>query len=187
MRGIILLIILTFTLSAVQAQHNADSLAYQLQRKKINTMLAQRAQKFGQYDSSLSKHTGIFGFQTKKDIRRSNDILMDIVKTDNEIYKELKILLEYRTFQQKQVISYTRETQSNVLGYMTTINKLRTQIDLLKADAAAQEQQEGKTRSTLIITIIGLSAIILLLLFIRRKKRTPVKRKPAARKSSRKA
>src|ERR1700710_330540 len=85
------------------AQVNSDSLAYQLQRKKINEMLAQRTLKFGQYDASLSMHTGIFGFQTKKDIRRSNDILMDIVKTDNDIYKELKILLDYRVFQQSQV------------------------------------------------------------------------------------
>jgi hypothetical protein len=186
MRGFILFIILTFSFSLAYARQNPDSLAYQLQRKKINAMLAQRAQKFGQYDSSLTKHTGIFGFQTKKDIRRSNDILMDIVKTDNEIYKEIKILLDYRVFQQKQIQSHTKETEVNVLGYMNTINKLRAKLDEVKADAAEQEQQEGKTRSTLIIVIIALSTIILLLLFIRKKKRTPIKRKPAARKSNRK-
>jgi hypothetical protein len=72
---------------------NTDSLAYQLQRKKINDMLDVRKQKFGQYDESLSKHTGIFGFQTKKDIRRSNDILMDIVNTDNDTYIILFVLM----------------------------------------------------------------------------------------------
>ncbi len=34
---------------------NTDSLAYQLQRAKINGMLDQRREKFGQYDESLSK------------------------------------------------------------------------------------------------------------------------------------
>ena len=58
--------------------------------------LADRTAKFGQYSQSLSMHTGIFGLQTKKDIRRSNDILMDIVKTDDSIYTELKILLVLR-------------------------------------------------------------------------------------------
>ena len=47
----LILILLTFFLSAtVIAQRKADSLAYQMQRKKINSMLALRAQKFGQYD-----------------------------------------------------------------------------------------------------------------------------------------
>jgi hypothetical protein len=56
-------------------------------------MLAARSVKFGQYDASLSKHTGIFGMQTKKDIRRSNDVLMDIIKTDNDILQQTKVLL----------------------------------------------------------------------------------------------
>src|SRR5438874_12358680 len=85
-------------LSVYAQKSNSDSLAYQLQRTKINQMLEVRRQKFGQYDQSLAKHTGIFGLQTKKDIRRSNDILMDIVKTDDDIFRELKILMDYRVF-----------------------------------------------------------------------------------------
>lgn len=183
-----LLLILSFIIAfGAYSQPKSDSLAYQLQRKKINAMLARRTQKFGQYDSSLSKHTGIFGFQTKKDIRRSNDILMDIVNTDNDIYKELKILLEYRNFQQKQVLEHINENQVNMIGYMTTINKLRAQIDLLKSDAVAHEQEEGKTRSILVIIIITLSALLLLSVFVRRKKQGAVKRKQTPRKGNRKA
>lgn len=117
------------------AQINSDSLAYQLQRKKINSMLDVRAQKFGKYDQSLSQHTGIFGLQTKKDIRRSNDILMDIVKTDNAIYKQLKILLDYRTFQQTQVVDKSKEIESTNLHYMNTINVLRRQNEKLTKEA----------------------------------------------------
>jgi hypothetical protein len=149
----------------VFAQANSDSLAYQLQRKKINTMLAARTQKFGQYDESLKMHTGIFGFQTKKDIRRSNDILMDIVKTDDSIYTELKILLDFRTFQQTQVQTQSKETQESAITFMNTINKLRGQVDQLKADAEKQQQQADKTRNLFIIMIILAS----ILLFISRK------------------
>ena len=74
-------------------------------------MLDNRRNKFGQYDESLHKHTGIFGLQTKKDIRRSNDILMDIAKTDDSIFMQIKILLNYRTFRSEE---HTSELQSLV-------------------------------------------------------------------------
>jgi len=132
-------------------------------------MLAQRTLKFGQYDQSLSMHTGIFGFQTKKDIRRSNDILMDIVKTDDDIYKELKILLDLRTFQQTQVQTHSKETENNTIGFMTTINKLRDQVDQLKADAAKQQQEHDKTVRWLILLLIAL--LIATLYFASRKRK----------------
>jgi hypothetical protein len=185
MKNFILLILFSVLSAGVYAHANNDSLAYKLQRKKINSMLAQRAQKFGQYDESLTKHTGIFGFQTKKDIRRSNDILMDIVKTDNDIYKELKILLDYRIFQQTQVQNHSQETEQSTLGYMNTINKLRTQIDVLKADAEAQQQQDEKIRNILIIAVLALSGLIFLMLMFRKRKRPPVKAKRTTRATKR--
>jgi LPXTG-motif cell wall-anchored protein len=167
----IILFCLLFILSAgAFAQPNSDSLAYQQQRKKINAMLAARAQKFGQYSESLDMHSGIFGLQTKKDIRRSNDILMDIVKTDDSIYKELKILLEYRTFQQTQVQSHSTEAENSNLGYATTINKLRAQVDQLKADAGKQQPEIEKEQRIYMIAIIVMLALILLLIFRKRKR-----------------
>ncbi|WP_295798606.1 hypothetical protein [Mucilaginibacter sp.] len=177
-------IILSLVLFGASAQFKTDSLAYQLQRKKINTMLAQRAVKFGQYDESLDKHTGIFGLQTKKDIRRSNEILMDIVKTDNDIYSELKILLEYRTFQQKQVLTHTKETENSTLGYMSTINKLRAQIGALKLEAEKDNAHEAEVRKMMIITIIVLAVLIFLMIVFRRKKSVPVKGKRATSSAS---
>src|ERR1700761_6028089 len=130
--------------SFAQSKTNPDSLAYQLQRAKINAMLDTRSKKFGQYDESLNKHTGIFGLQTKKDIRRSNDILMDIVGTDEDIFKQIKILLDYRMNQQTQVQTHTAEIENYNLGFMNTINKLRQQTEQLKHDALLQQQHERK-------------------------------------------
>ena len=148
-----------------QSQFNADSIAYQLQRKKINTMLAVRKQKFGQYSQSLSQHTGIFGLQTKDDIRRSNSILMDIVKTDDNIYKELKILLEYRAFQQRQIQSHSKEAETINQGFIATIKKLSKQNAQLKAAA------EHKGNSNFIyITIIALMLASILFLIYKKNK-----------------
>ena len=164
MKKIILLALFSVFIADVYAQVNTDSLAYQLQRKKINGMLDIRRQKFGQYDESLSQHTGIFGLQTKKDIKRSNDILMDIVKTDDDIFQQLKILLDYRTFQQKQVESHSNQADSSNIGFMNEINKLRLQNDKLKHDAEIAEQEREKKAQTSLYIIIGLIVVVLFLL-----------------------
>ncbi len=148
----------------VFAQANTDSLAYQLQRKKINGMLDMRRQKFGEYDQSLNMHTGIFGLQTKKDIRNSNDILMNIVKTDDDILQQLKVLLDYRTFQQKQVEVRSTQADSSNIGFMGEINKLRMQNQKLQHDAEIAEQERQKKAQTAMIIIVGLIVVILFLL-----------------------
>jgi hypothetical protein len=175
MKKFTLFISLCLFITGVFAQSNTDSLAYQLQRKKINGMLAQRAQKFGKYDQSLSMHTGIFGLQTKKDIRRSNEILMDIVKTDNAIYRQLKILLEYRTFQQTQVQSHSKEAEKSNLGFMYTISKLQQQNDKLKAQAQKQQNDLESIRRAYVSVIVVLLAAILYLIIQNYRRRSNFK------------
>ena len=164
MKKILLLVLSIFFIADTFAQVNTDSAAYQLQRKKINGMLEMRRQKFGEYDQSLNMHTGIFGLQTKKDIKRSNDILMDIVKTDDDIFQQLKILLDYRTFQQKQVEVHSSQADSTKVGFMTEINKLRVQNEKIKHDAEIADQERQKKAQMSLFIIIGLLVVILLLL-----------------------
>ena len=143
---------------------SVDSMAYQLQRAKINQMLDVRRQKFGQYEESLSKHTGIFGLQTKKDIRRSNDILMDIAKTDDDLFREIKILMDYRVFQQQQAQTHSTETENVNLGFMTTINKLRTQSDQLKQELQNEkDHQVNQLRIFIIVFVLMLGSILYLI------------------------
>ena len=184
MKSFLLTVLLSFTFFIVFAQPKSDSLAYQFERQKINAMLAQRAAKFGQYDQSLNNHTGIFGIQTKKDIRRSNDILADIVKTDDDIYKEIKVLLDLRTFQKSQAQSHSREIEDRTLGYMQTINKLRNQLDLMKAEAEKEQQRYNELMRNFIIAI-GVAVIAIFLLFRRKKKPVKTTRKTTRRKSVR--
>jgi Ca2+/Na+ antiporter len=153
-----------FPMLVFAQKSNSDSLAYQLQRAKINQMLDQRRQKFGQYDQSLKMHTGIFGLQTKKDIRRSNDILMDIVKTDDDIFRELKILMDYRVFQQQQAQTHSSESENVTLAYMNTINRLRGQIDQLKREAEKEKTYQQNLLRILIGVVVLLFVSILYIL-----------------------
>jgi len=143
---------------------NTDSLVYQHQRNKINDMLQVRSQKFSQYTQSLDMHTGIFGLQTKKDIRRSNEILMEIVQTDDAIFKELKILLDYKTFEQTQVASQSQESESHMLAYMSTINKLREQNAKLQAeqDRVTKQYQQRQTMHIVVILLLILLSVFLI-------------------------
>lgn len=165
------LLCLLYTCSFAQKSNN-DSLAYQIQRAKINQMLDVRKQKFGQYDQSLSQHTGIFGLQTKKDIRRSNDILMDIVKTDDAIFKELKILMDYRIFQQQQVQTKSTETENVNLGFMSTINRLRQQIDQSKQEVQKEKEHQASMLRIFIVLFVLMFGSILYLIVKKRSIKT---------------
>jgi hypothetical protein len=166
-KRLLLSLLCVFTIGNLFAQQevNADSIAYQLQRKKINTMLAARKTKFGQYDQSLSQHTGIFGFQTKDDIRRSNSILMDIAKTDDAIFKELKILFEYSAFQQRQIQTHSKEAEAINHNFLLTISKLRQQNAQLKATAGSN----GNSHAIYITVIVLMLASILYLIYKKNK------------------
>ncbi|PWS33456.1 hypothetical protein [Pedobacter paludis] len=118
-----------------QAFAQQDTMAYSAQRVKVNTLLAERSAKFGQYDESLNQRTGIFGWQTKRDIKNSNEILRQVVLTDNNIFKELKVLMDYKDLQNQQKVAVADDSQERIENYMRTIKKLQEQNAQLKDEA----------------------------------------------------
>jgi exonuclease VII small subunit len=165
MKRLLLFVLITLT-SPSFAYQSVDSLTYMLQKNKINQMLEQRSAKFGEYDQSLSSRTGIFGLKTKRDMQKSIDILADIIFTDNTILKETKTLLDYQTFQKKQVVSQGKDFENRNLEFMRTINKIETQNDKLQTEVS--EFKKGKKFYQLIAYALGL-AIISFALFVFRK------------------
>lgn len=170
MKKLILFLHILFIGNIAFAQQT-DSLAYQLQREKVNNLLAKRSSKFSQYFESLDKHTGIFGWQTKKDIRRSNEILMDIVQTDNAVFKELKILLDYRTTVQTEVMNQSKESEERNTSFMGTINKLRNQTDQLTTEAAEKTKQTENLKTLLAIAVAIILILIVVIISIKSSKR----------------
>jgi hypothetical protein len=134
-----------------------DTSAYEIQRSKVNTLLAERSAKFGQYDQSLNAKTGIFGFQTKRDIQNSNEILRQIALTDNDIFKELKILLDYKDLQVQQVQTAVSYNTENLLNYRRTIKQLQDQNQVL-SNEAKQLEHESVFLYLLIIIFVMASA-----------------------------
>lgn len=127
--SLLVLLMMNLTLWA-----QSDTSAYNIQRTKINQILQERSAKFSQYDNSLGKRTGIFGLKTKRDMQASNDILTQIVLTDNEIFSELKILLDFKDFEKKEVEHRAQTIEGRIERFQATITRLQQQNDKLKAE-----------------------------------------------------
>ena len=153
---VLVLLLSTPIFNTILAQ---DTSAYEIQRSKVNGLLAERSAKFGQYDESLNERTGIFGFQTKKDIRNSNEILRQIALTDNDIFKELKILLDYKDLQVEQVRTTINNTSESILNYRKTIKDLQDQNQ--KLSEQLESSQNGSTIAHLFMVLFFIGCAIL--------------------------
>ena len=153
MKKCIYLLLLLFI--QFQAKAQQDTSTYAAQRVKVNALLTERSEKFGQYDESLNQRTGIFGWQTKKDIKNSNEILREVVLTDNNIFKELKILMEYKDLQNQQKVAVADHSQERIEGYMKTIKKLQDQNEILRKES----NQNGNGIATYIIILLILIVV----------------------------
>jgi hypothetical protein len=153
----LLLFIAVLAGSNVRASQT-DTSAYQTQRLKINSLLAERSAKFGQYDLSLNARTGIFGLQTKNDLRNSNDILREIILNDNNIFRELKILMNYKDQEVQQVQSNAIANNKRIEAYMQAIKKLQDQNEELKKRSATVV--EKKDTSTYVIILLALIIVV---------------------------
>lgn len=151
-KKLFLLTLITLAALKISAQ---DTSAYGIQRAKINALLAERSNKFGQYDASLNERTGIFGFQTKRDIKNSNEILRQIALNDNDIFKELKILLDYKDLQVEQVKTAVNTNSESILNYRKTIKGLQDQNEKLSADLEKEEQASSTAHVFMFIFLAG--------------------------------
>ncbi|TDG35734.1 hypothetical protein EZJ43_11975 [Pedobacter changchengzhani] len=148
----VLLITIFFTSFNAFAQQDSNS--YSAQRVKVNQLLKERSMRFGKYDESLNQRSGIFGWQTKKDIKNSNEILRQVVLTDNNIFKELKVLMDYKDLQNEQKIVVADQSEERTDNYMRSIKKLQDRNVKLKAESSKIEK--GKNIYTYIIIFLVL-------------------------------
>jgi hypothetical protein len=153
---IALLVLFTFILSGSELFAQNDSSAYQTQRIKINKLLDQRSERFGQYESSLGTRSGIFGLKTKRDMQASNDILRQIVLTDNDIFSELKVLLNYKDLEKSEVQTRAETVEGRIERYQSTITRLQQENQKLRLETEKHIVYQERQFNYLIILIIAL-------------------------------
>lgn len=174
-KKILLFLLVCGSINAMALQ--TDTSAYQTQRLRINSLLAERSAKFGQYEESLNARTGIFGFQTKKDIRNSNEILRQIVLNDNNIFKELKTLMDYKDLEVTTVKNDVSQTNDRIQNYKLAIKTLQDKNEQLSKDALSLKVE--RNLSNIVIALLVLSIGGLVLFFTRKIKRLTSKHEKA--------
>ena len=162
-----ILYLLCFTDSFATIQQ--DSTAYEKQRERVNKLLDQRHQRFGEFDTSLKSRSGIFGLKTKKDMQASIDILKQIVLTDNHIFQETKALLDYKDIQKQAVESQANESGERITGYIQTISKLQKSQDSLAEEIMVLQKKNTIYLNLLLFAFLGL--IILTFNLIKRSRK----------------
>jgi peptidoglycan hydrolase CwlO-like protein len=148
------LLLFVFLILTIPAIAQVDTSAYGAQRSKINALLAERSVKFGQYEQSLDERTGIFGFQTKDDIRNSNEILRQIALNDNNIFKELKVLLDYKDQQVQEVQTAANTNSERIQSYMAAIKKLQDQNQLLRKQLEEPEKKGSSSFAWILVLLL---------------------------------
>lgn len=98
---------------------------------KLERMVQERDQLHGQWRSSESKKSGIFGNRTKKDMVETNEWLERIVTKDNQIMDELRMIGSIET----TVISQEKD------DYKSITLKLEQDVQALKRAVAERDKQ----------------------------------------------
>ncbi|MGH2622396.1 MAG: hypothetical protein ACRDE7_01900 [Sphingobacterium sp.] len=143
---------------------NLDSLTFEAQRERVNKLLEDRSQRFGEYDQSLEKKTGVFGlFKTKADMQKSIDILRKIVLNDNNIFLETRKLLDLKDAQSERIQRLANEYDQQVSAYMKTITKLQNENDKLRAEIDLLEDEDRGSGIQLYLAFLVILGLILLL------------------------
>lgn len=147
------------TCASLMAQ---DSLDYETQRRKVNDLLKDRSERFGQFYESLDSRSGIFGGKTKRDMQKSIDILKQIVLNDNKILKETQTLVKYKDQEKSLINQVAQESSGQIDNYVSAISKLQKYRESQNLEIEALKKQAQRNLNLFLVSLFAL----FLLLFI---------------------
>jgi len=157
-------IVLTVALVLFSLKNYSQDIS--VDKKELHDLLESRKQKFGSYSSSLSKRSGIFGNKTKRDIQKSNEVLIDIVKTDNMIISSLNRVVDFRNFEKTNMNYDIRQRDDELQNLRKASDTLAKQVDVLTLSNAKGKSQIKRLRWSVYL----LSALVIFFYFYFRKR-----------------
>jgi hypothetical protein len=102
-------------------------------------LLKERKERFDIYTKSLENKSGIFGGKTKKDLKQSQLILVEIVRLDNEMISVLNRQIDFKSFEKTEMNYQSLQEQEerrqlrNQLDYsQQELQKVRRKVNDLK-------------------------------------------------------
>lgn len=151
----------------VSALFSAVSVLSQDNNRQLRELLDERKQKAGMYLERIEKKTGIFGNQSKKDLKEANAILTQVVETDNRIFKEAERIITHSNF----------ETSSAGKDLAICIQQKEELLKTIKNMQAPDEKGNTSIRRThvpawmkWVLALTVIYATVMTYLFIRKQK-----------------
>ncbi len=156
---------LTGGVCAQAGEHPSDD-SSTVERTAIRNLIKERQQLYGQYQSQIEKRSGIFGNQTKNDIRKANDILQNLIATDTRIFMEMENIMreKERNLGTKKFENISKEydlanRNQKLIEYNATIEKLTRSLEEAKKINQSQKAKLG------VYQFLSYLALILILVF----------------------
>jgi len=137
-------------------------------RQDMQRLLAERSARFNVYTESLKKRSGIFGNKTKHDMEKSNEVLIEIVNTDNKIIDALNRILSYKTFEKTNTSYQSEQSKEKVQQMMQMTDTLTKELYALEAENKKLHSRNIKLKGWFFLSLAGFIAG-LYLLYRRRK------------------
>lgn len=138
----------------------ADSSNYY--RTGLKELLRDRREKFDAYSQSLEQRSGIFGNKTKKDIRESNTVLINIVRTDNHIIQVLNRVLDFRTYEKVNMNYDLNQNKRQANKLLQATDTLSKQVSALTKSNVSLAKSNRNLSAWLYITLFFLFVFLLI-------------------------
>lgn len=158
--------LLFFTLVFAASNARTQS-SNQGDRKELYDLLSDRKQKFDSYSVLIERRSGIFGNQTKSDIKSSNEVLMEIVRTDNKIISTLNRVVDFRNYERVTMNYDLRERDEKLNSIQVATDTLSKRVDVLTEVNKTLKRKLMRTK--LFLYVFGITSLALLVLIVRKK------------------
>jgi hypothetical protein len=162
MKKISLFFIIIFLFQKLDAQDSLGDIS------ELQKLLKDRKDRFEEYATSADKRSGIFGTKTKKDLEKSREILLEIVKTDNNIFNELNHVIVKRGMT-KADYSYDQITDKQTIDRLAqAVDTLNKQLIVAKEINTSLQKKAGVQKVVFFLLITAIVLLLLLVLMTRR-------------------
>jgi hypothetical protein len=149
-------------LMMVWSLHSFAQSKFLKDRDDLKQLLKERIDKFSSYTESLDKRSGFFGNKTKKDISHSNEVLIEIVKTDNKIISLLNRVVDFKNYEKINMNYDLQHSDDRMENLLHATDTLSSQVTLLKATNKTLGIKVQKLQWIIALLTIALIVIVVL-------------------------
>ncbi len=133
------------------------------ERTHLEELLAERAKNFSEYAGSIQKRSGIFGNKTKRDIEKSNEVLLAIVTLDNDIMSSLRRTLDYKSYERTSDSYNSRDCLDRLQQSRKVTDTLMKQITILENKSKHYDSKVSIYKLLCCVFLVGCVALLILL------------------------